>query len=148
MNTLTFFKIGTLTTALLSSGNLLADELKSTPVQEKLQFQQQARTEDTQDQNAFRERVQTRVRTMTQEERRLMQDTGFNGRTRMTEETSRNMTKREPVQEGNNGNHGYGRGFESRQPQQATPVIGPSTFGSAGSGTGMGTQGASHSRGR
>lgn len=148
MNTLTLFKIGAVTTLLLNSGNLLADEVNSTRLKEKLQFRQQPHVDGELDQHIFRQQVQSRMRTMSQEERKLMQDTGFNGRTRMEEETSRNMMKREQVREGNAGSHGYGRGFESRQMEQATPAMGSSSFGATGSSHGMDVQGSSHSRGR
>lgn len=149
MNTLTLFKVGSLTTILLSSGSLWAGDLNSPSTKERLQFQQQTRVDGKQDQPTFRQQVQTRMQTMSQEEHKLMQDTGFNGRARMAEETSRNSMKREQAQAGNNGN-GYGRGFESRQMQQAAPAMGISSFGATGSSPspGMGAQGSSHSRGR
>lgn len=134
MNTLTLFTIGTLTTALLGSGSLLAREMQSTPGQNRYQFQQLAQADSDRNQQVLRERAQTR--TMSQEERRLMQDTGFNGQARMSEESSR----------GNSSS--YGRGFESRQMQQNAPGSGPSNFGSTGGNAGMGAQGGGHSRGR
>ncbi|MEQ1668421.1 MAG: hypothetical protein ABL868_08220, partial [Sulfuriferula sp.] len=113
MNTLTLFTIGTLTTALLSSGSLLAREMKSgAPMQDG--YQQLAQADNVNQQN-----LRERPRTMSQEERRLMQDTGFSGRSRMSDESGRNSS--------------YGRGFEARQMQQAA---GASGHGSAGGGFG------------
>ncbi len=122
MNTLTLFTIGTLTTALLSSGSLLAREMKSAPMQDG--YQRLAQADNVNQQN-----LRERTRTMSQEERRLMQDTGFSGRSRMSDEPGRNSS--------------YGRGFEARQMQQAA---GASGHGSAGGGGGAGAQGGGRGR--
>lgn len=144
MNTIQLLKITALGAGFMHSGVLLADEAAA---QDRLTLRPYIRISEDQTSSSFRDQVKARIRTMSQEERALMSDTGYNGRDRVTGEgTATRERMRENAREENH----YGRGFESRQnQQQSAPAMSAPPFG----GQGMGAQpggfgGSSRGRGR
>ena len=145
MSTLQFLKITALGAGFMHAGVLLADEAAAVAAQDQLTLRPYIRISEDQTNGAFRDQVKARIRTMSQEERALMGDTGYNGRDRLTGEgTATRERTRETAREENH----YGRGFESRQnQQQSAPTMSASPSGGPAMGAHPGGFGGS-SRGR
>jgi hypothetical protein len=131
------------------AGSLMAEELMPISVQDQLQWMQQTRIVGDQEQGAFREEVQNRIRSLNREEQMLMRNTRFNGRAHISDENTDADSNREQVRSTFDERHAYGRGFESRQMQQGAFAVGGNPAGS-GSRAGQNSSGMSggHSRGR
>ncbi|MBZ0105317.1 MAG: hypothetical protein K8H84_06765 [Sulfuricella denitrificans] len=129
-----FLRISAISLGLLDAGSGLAQEGQGQAWQEKQPAQQQAGEAD---QAAFRNRVQTRMRSMNQEERLLMNDLSVNGRQRM--ETENAAQVRGTARDGSTEGSRFGRGYEARQVQQNPETSGGSAM--SGAGQGMGARG-------
>jgi hypothetical protein len=138
MTTKQFLRISAISLGLLDAGSVLAQERLTQMRQEKQQVQQQAGQKGEVDPDAFRNRVQMRMRSMSQEERSLMNELSVNGRQRLEAE---NAVQNAQVR-GMEGSR-FGRGYESRQTQmqQNTAASGGASMNGAGSGPGMGVPG-------
>lgn len=138
-----FLHISAISLGLMDSGSVLAQGGLTQMRKEQQQVQQREKQKEDVGQDDFRSRVQMRMRTMSQEERALMNDLSVNGQQRLEAENA--------VQ--NNRAHGmghaggmegsrFGRGYESRQMQQNSAATGVSPMGAAGgSAAGMGVPG-------
>lgn len=148
MTTMQFLKLTALGAGFMHTGVLLADEAAAVTEQDKLTLRPYFRISEDKTNGAFRDQVQARIRTMSQEERALMGDTGYNGRDRLTGEGAANgATTRERTRETAREENHYGRGFESRQNQQqsapgmSAPPLGGPAMGAHPSGFGGSSQG-------
>lgn len=131
-----FLRISAISLGLLDAGSVLAQESLAQTQQEKQQVQRQAGQKGEVDPDAFRSRVQTRMRSMNQEERALMNELSVNGQQRLeAENAARNAQGR-----GMEGSR-FGRGYESRQMQENPAASGGSSMNGAGAGPGMGGRG-------
>jgi len=92
MTTMQLLKITALGAGFIHTGVLLADEAAAVAEQDKLTLRPYIRISEDKTNGAFRDQVQARIRTMSQEERALMGDTGYNGRDRLTGEGAANGT--------------------------------------------------------
>ena len=139
IHTVRLLRSSVIVLGLLLAGNVLAQEVTG---QGKHQMLQQDTSSAAAEQDAFRDALQKRMRAMSQEERSLMRDLSVNGRERMARE---NAAPGEQVHEGAR----YGRGFEARQMQSNTPVMGNPSISAPGSnGASMGAQGGGYGGGR
>lgn len=151
MNTMQFLKITALGAGFMHAGVLLADEAAAVAEQDQLTLRPYIRISEDQTNGAFRDQVQARIRTMSQEERALMGNTGYNGRDRLTGEGAANgAATRERTRETAREENHYGRGFESRQNQQqsAPTMSAPPSGGPAMGAHPSGFGGSSQGRGR
>ncbi|MBU0594793.1 MAG: hypothetical protein ABIG70_03940 [Pseudomonadota bacterium] len=131
-----FLRISAISLGLLDASSALAQERLVQTRQEKQQAQQQADQKGEVDPDAFRSRVQMRMRSMSQEERALMNDLSVNGQQRLEAENAvQNVQGR-----GMEGSR-FGRGYESRQMQENPAASGGSSMSGAGTGPGMGGRG-------
>lgn len=133
-----FLRISAISLGLLDAGSVLAQESPGLARQEKLPAQQAGQISET-GQDAFRSRVQTRMRSMNQEERTLMNDLSVNGRQRMEAENV--VQERRTGRDGGGEGSRFGRGYEARQMQQHPDASGSSPMNAAGAGPGMGARG-------
>jgi len=151
MNTMQFLKITALGAGFMHTGVLLADEAVAVAEQDRLTLRPYISISEDQTNGSFRDQVQARIRTMSQEERALMGNTGYNGRERLTGEGAANgAATRERARENAREENHYGRGFESRQNQQQSA---PGMSASPSGGPAMGAHpggfgGSSQGRGR
>ncbi len=134
-----FLRISAVSLGLLDAGSALAQEGFEQAWQERRLAQQQAGQKGEVDPDAFRNRVQTRMRSMNQEERALMNDLSVNGRQQLEAENA--VQGRGMGRDGGMENSRFGRGYESRQVQQNPAATGGSSMNGAGAGTGMGGRG-------
>jgi hypothetical protein len=126
-----FMRISAISLGLLDAGSVLAQERLAQTRQEKQQAQQQAGQKGEVDPEAFRNRVQMRMRSMSKEERALMNDLSVNGRQRLEAESAvQNAQGR-----GMEGSR-FGRGYEARQIQENPAASGSSSMNGAGAGMG------------
>ena len=137
-----FIRISAISLGLLDAGSVLAQERLAQTRQEKQQARQQASQKGEVDADAFRNRVQMRMRSMSQEERALMNDLSVNGQQRLEAE---NAVQNAQVR-GMEGSR-FGRGYEARQMQENPAASGSSSMNGAGAGPGMGGRGSSGSGG-
>lgn len=133
-----FLRISAISLGLLDAGSVLAQESLEQAWQERQLAQQQAGRKGEVDQDAFRSRVQARMRSMNQEERALMNDLSVNGRQRIEAE---NAQGRGMGRDGGMEGSRFGRGYEARQIQQNPAATGGSSMNGAGAGPGMGGRG-------
>ncbi|MFA5243383.1 MAG: hypothetical protein WC029_07150 [Sulfuricella sp.] len=137
-----FIRISAISLGLLDAGSVLAQERLAQTRQEKQQARQQAGQKGEVDADAFRNRVQMRMRSMSQEERALMNDLSVNGQQRLEAE---NAAQNAQVR-GMEGSR-FGRGYEARQIQENPAASGSSSMNGAGAGPGMGGRGSGGSGG-
>lgn len=103
------------------AGSLMAEESFPTSESEHFRWMQQYKVSDSQEQNAFREEVEMRMRNLSPQERELMRSTGFNGRDQVTSGSKEKNSTLQNTHESSGIDSAYGRGFESRQLQQSRP---------------------------
>lgn len=139
MTTKQFLRISAISLGLLDAGSVLAQESLEQAWQERQQAQQASRNGDA-GQDDFRNRVQTRMRSMNQDERALMNDLSVNGRQRLEAESAAQGRRMEGSR--------FGRGYESRQMQENPAASGRSSMNGSGAGSGMGGRGGGGGRGR
>lgn len=123
------------------AGSLMADEKISAQESEKYNWMQLYKVSDNSDQNTFREQVQIRIRTLSQQEQKLMRETGFNGRDRVTTVDHVGSGGQDQAHKKFGLDSAYGQGFESRQFQQNINNV-------FGSGLNAGRANGSNGRGR
>lgn len=136
MTTKQFLRISAISWGLLDVGSVLAQESLEKVWQEKQLAQPQSGQKGDVDQDAFRNRVQMRMRSMNQDERALMNELSVNGQHRLEEENAVQNARGRGME-----NSRFGRGYENRQMQQNPASSGGSSVNGAGSGPGMGGRG-------
>ena len=129
-------RISAISLGLLEAGSVLGQESLVQMRQEIQQVQQTASQKGEVDPDAFRNRVQTRMRTMSQEERALMNDLSVNGQQRLEAENAVQNAQARGMEGGR-----FGRGYEARQMQQNPAASGGASMNGAGSGPVMGAPG-------
>lgn len=117
-----YLRLTAIGVAMLGAGSAMAEDLPlpADPAQQR----ENIRSMGSDDQTAYRERMQERMRSMTPEEQRLMRETSADGRARMENRLS---AQGDGMRRGGREAGGYGQGYESRQGN-----------GAGGGGRGMG----------